>query len=516
MQLTISYRGKPISLTPSPEPSTTLGELRSALAKHLNLPSTNLRLLSQGKKLTEDEMSLSALLPTQATIIILATSASIAATITATDATAARRAEGRYASTPRRTSTIHTSSSSSEYGFGNIESLSQFSDRDIAERILRELSEDRGFSKVMQEKQWHVGALREMLPEGRVGEDPVCVLGYNVNHGQEIRLRLRTDDLTGFRSILSIRHVLCHELAHNEFSEHDNRFKELMRWIERRVEQINNEGHMLKEDSRVERTRNDVSPAVRFEMEDRQKRKFQSGVGRLGEGSSGGRSSGGVPLNSKLLREKNTESEVITKKEDVKTEKKEVQEEEKEDKVKEKLPTETSNSIENKKKETEEKLNQLNGMGFSRRLGQLALRESDGDVSKAVTWILSRMNNEEKKSNESENETVKEMRRCMERLEQMTSSEDMISSLDTLQRYMSNAVRYRNDDRYMKINSNNVGFKTRVGKFTAAVDVLRAVGFVFDDGYWRNVSNDIGRLWIGKEIVEQAFVKSLLGVQTMD
>lgn len=27
----------------------------------------------------------------------------------------------------------------------------------------------------------------------------VCVLGYNVNHGQEISLRLRTDDWQGFR-----------------------------------------------------------------------------------------------------------------------------------------------------------------------------------------------------------------------------------------------------------------------------------------------------------------------------
>lgn len=38
-----------------------------------------------------------------------------------------------------------------------------------------------------------------MYPEGKVGIDPVCVLGLNENHGQVIYLRLRTDDLEGFR-----------------------------------------------------------------------------------------------------------------------------------------------------------------------------------------------------------------------------------------------------------------------------------------------------------------------------
>ena len=45
--------------------------------------------------------------------------------------------------------------------------------------------------------------------------DPVCVLGLNVNKGQEIKLRLRTDDLQGFRKRLTIMKTLCHELAHN-------------------------------------------------------------------------------------------------------------------------------------------------------------------------------------------------------------------------------------------------------------------------------------------------------------
>ncbi len=72
-----------------------------------------------------------------------------------------------------------------------------------------------------------MGKLTEMPPEGKVGVSPVCILGVNINSGQEISLRLRTDDLRGFRRYDRIRETLIHELAHMVFSEHDNNFKEL-------------------------------------------------------------------------------------------------------------------------------------------------------------------------------------------------------------------------------------------------------------------------------------------------
>lgn len=55
----------------------------------------------------------------------------------------------------------------------------------------------------MTKHRWSVGLLSEMPPEGKVGVSPVCILGVNINAGQEISLRLRTDDLKGFR-----RHAL--------------------------------------------------------------------------------------------------------------------------------------------------------------------------------------------------------------------------------------------------------------------------------------------------------------------
>jgi hypothetical protein len=69
-----------------------------------------------------------------------------------------------------------------------------------------------------------------------VGVSSVCILGYNRNRGQEISLRLRTDDWEGLRKYASIRRTLVHELAHNVHDEHDNDFKALNSQLLREVE----------------------------------------------------------------------------------------------------------------------------------------------------------------------------------------------------------------------------------------------------------------------------------------
>ena len=94
-------------------------------------------------------------------------------------------------------------------------------------RLLHRLACDPGIVSIMTQRRWRVGLLSEMPPEGKVGLSEVCVLGYNVNQGQEIALRLRTDDMRGFRGYERIRETLLHELAHMVYSEHDLRFKAL-------------------------------------------------------------------------------------------------------------------------------------------------------------------------------------------------------------------------------------------------------------------------------------------------
>mmetsp|Transcript_6781 Transcript_6781/g.20562 ORF Transcript_6781/g.20562 Transcript_6781/m.20562 type:complete len:510 (+) Transcript_6781:133-1662(+) len=116
----------------------------------------------------------------------------------------------------------------SKYTFLRTETIAGLHDEDRAAELLRQLCEDRGIAAVMEKHRWMVGNLKEMYPDGKVGVDPVCVLGLNVNMGAEIRIRLRTDDLRGFRPYYKLREVVFHELSHNVHSEHNRDFYDLM------------------------------------------------------------------------------------------------------------------------------------------------------------------------------------------------------------------------------------------------------------------------------------------------
>ncbi|KAF6159176.1 hypothetical protein GIB67_032793 [Kingdonia uniflora] len=91
-------------------------------------------------------------------------------------------------------------------------------------RRMHTLAADPGIVAIMNKNRWRVGIMTEMAPVGYVGVSPKCILGFNTNHGEEISLRLRTDDLKGFRKYDSIKKTLLHELAHMVFSEHDANF----------------------------------------------------------------------------------------------------------------------------------------------------------------------------------------------------------------------------------------------------------------------------------------------------
>ncbi|CAI5942187.1 unnamed protein product [Closterium sp. NIES-65] len=79
--------------------------------------------------------------------------------------------------------------------------------------LLQRLAADPGIVAVMHKHRWSVRLLSELPPEGLVGVSPVCLLGFNKNRGEEVCLRLRTDDLRGFRKYLAIRRTLIHELV---------------------------------------------------------------------------------------------------------------------------------------------------------------------------------------------------------------------------------------------------------------------------------------------------------------
>ncbi|KAL5513384.1 hypothetical protein ACEPAH_3783 [Sanghuangporus vaninii] len=123
---------------------------------------------------------------------------------------------------PKPRSTGSSSGAALSYRFHNLVPLAHLPRPDTALSLLQRLSSDPAIQHVMQKHKFAVGTLTELAPH----EHP-NLLGLNVNRGEAIKLRLRTDSYDGFRLYSDIRRVLCHELAHNVWGDHDNNFKAL-------------------------------------------------------------------------------------------------------------------------------------------------------------------------------------------------------------------------------------------------------------------------------------------------
>eukprot|EP00871_Galdieria_phlegrea_P001727 jgi/Galph1/2555/GphlegSOOS_G1212.1 len=119
--------------------------------------------------------------------------------------------------------------------FKQLRPLEQFPDSSRSLELLQRIATERGVVAVMEKHNMSLSCLREMYPHGQVGVDPVCVLGLNT--GTEIHIRLRTDDLQGFRSYDKILEVLFHELAHCRFAEHNKEFYAFMKQLQTEAEQ---------------------------------------------------------------------------------------------------------------------------------------------------------------------------------------------------------------------------------------------------------------------------------------
>ncbi|KOS13496.1 hypothetical protein Malapachy_0275 [Malassezia pachydermatis] len=98
-------------------------------------------------------------------------------------------------------------------------------------KYLERLASDPAVLHVCKLHSYQVGLLSELLPH----ENPE-LLGLNVNKGEKILLRIRTDEEDGFRDYKTTRRVLMHELAHNEISDHPPEFKILNSQLNREVE----------------------------------------------------------------------------------------------------------------------------------------------------------------------------------------------------------------------------------------------------------------------------------------
>jgi len=122
-----------------------------------------------------------------------------------------------------------------EYRFNKIKAEFKYSSPSPyeAEKLLEKLATDPGIIEIMKTRRFQVGILTEMSPQeaqdrmSKKGTPNMDLLGYNQNAGEMIVLRLRTDNTKGFRPYHDLINTLIHELTHNVWGPHDDKFWKL-------------------------------------------------------------------------------------------------------------------------------------------------------------------------------------------------------------------------------------------------------------------------------------------------
>ena len=150
-------------------------------------------------------------------------------------AEAARRSRRQGVSRPQRKP---PTTSESKYTFLQVQPLRNLPNPERSLKLLERLKNDPGIVASMRKRKFTVALLTEMEPLSNTQsshEGTSRILGLNRNKGEAIELRLRTDAYDGYRDYKTIRRTLCHELAHNVHSDHDQDFWNLYHNIEREV-----------------------------------------------------------------------------------------------------------------------------------------------------------------------------------------------------------------------------------------------------------------------------------------
>ncbi|KDQ61471.1 hypothetical protein JAAARDRAFT_511389 [Jaapia argillacea MUCL 33604] len=233
ISLTVTHRGTSYQLHLLPD--TTLAILHARLEELTSVPPEHQKLLYKGKKSgTEDSLLEKLGLKDGMKVQMLGSTAEEVGGMRAVEDERMRRERimRERASKPqfKVRSTGSSSPASAQYKFHRLEPLPHLPNPTSALTLLTRLSNDPAIQHVMQQHKFAVGLLTELAPH----EHPE-LLGLNVNAGQAIKLRLRTDAYDGFRLYKDVRRVLCHELTHNVHGDHDNDFKELNSRLNREV-----------------------------------------------------------------------------------------------------------------------------------------------------------------------------------------------------------------------------------------------------------------------------------------
>ncbi|KAI0057413.1 WLM-domain-containing protein [Artomyces pyxidatus] len=230
--LSVSHRGAAYSLSLLPE--ATLALLHARLEELTNVPAAHQKLLYKGRKAshTGETTLREAGLKDGAKVTLLGATDEEIGGMHKVEDELHRKEHIMREREKRGTVKVRSTASSSvnTYIFHKIEPLSHLPNPTTARAVLARLAADPAIQHVMRLHEFRVGVLTELAPH----EHP-NLLGLNVNAGEAIKLRLRTNDYDGFRPYSEVRRVLCHELSHNVWGDHDNNFKELNSKLNREV-----------------------------------------------------------------------------------------------------------------------------------------------------------------------------------------------------------------------------------------------------------------------------------------
>jgi len=234
MEITVTHRGNahPLSLLPG----DTLALLHTRLEELTSVPPPNQKLLYKGKKPSaqEDATLAQAGLKSGMKVQMLGSTSEELGDMRNAELEREKKEKILRERAAKPQAKLRSTGSSStahiKYRFHKIEPLSHLPEPADARALLTRLSNDPAIQHIMQQHQFSVGLLTELAPH----EQP-HLLGLNMNAGQAIKLRIRTNAYDGFRPYSDIRRVLCHELTHNVWGDHDNNFKELNSKLNREV-----------------------------------------------------------------------------------------------------------------------------------------------------------------------------------------------------------------------------------------------------------------------------------------
>lgn len=197
----------------------TIRQLVFSLEERLQVAFSTPKLLFKGKVLDSTSLVAEAL-PPSANVLLIASTSTTVEQIHEND-TRFKTYRDNY-NQAVRSAPKHVVESQ-EYYCATVQTL-VLPDRERAFEILHLIRTNIAIRSIMKKYEWRISELIELHPNERT------ILGYNKNRTL-IALRLRTDDLSGFRPFNSIMEVMLHELTHMVHSGHGDDFHRLNRQL---------------------------------------------------------------------------------------------------------------------------------------------------------------------------------------------------------------------------------------------------------------------------------------------